>query len=145
MRSALQPHKLNSHHVWIFRPSSCPGTVRKASPALPASLSSEFTVGWLSWQLEQTLSIWTKTVAMETKFYFLLIISPTNVWAFARLSLISLKWFFIYFFLVMIFCSLLSDRGSFQEPPLTFCTLMQFHIHWDLYSSRFLVYLHFFT
>lgn len=97
MRAALQPPDLSSHHVYEFsRPSSCPGTARKASSALAASLSSEFTVGWLSWQLEQTLSIWTKTVAMETKFYFLLIISPANVWAFARLGLISQKGFFFF-------------------------------------------------
>lgn len=27
-------------------------------------------MGWLSWQQEETLSIWTITVAMETKFLF---------------------------------------------------------------------------
>lgn len=35
-----------------------------------ASFNCEFIVGWLSWQQEETLSIWTITVAMETKFLF---------------------------------------------------------------------------
>lgn len=37
---------------------------------LTTSLSCEFTLGWLSWQLEERLSIWTLTVTMETKFLF---------------------------------------------------------------------------
>lgn len=34
------------------------------------SFNCELIVGWLSWQQEETLSIWTITVAMETKFLF---------------------------------------------------------------------------
>lgn len=123
MHAALQPLKLTSHHGWVFQPSSCSGTVGKASSALSASLSSEFTVGWLSWQQEQTLSIWTKTVAMETKFYFLLIILQMNVWAFVRFGLMISCWN-DFFFLGHGFCSLLSERGSFQEPCLRFYTLI---------------------
>lgn len=144
MCAALQPHKLTSHLVYEFSdPPLVQAQWEKASSALTASLSSEFTVGWLSWQLEQTLSIWTKTVAMETKFYFLLIISPTNVWAFARLGIISLK--LLLLLLLSWFFSLLSHRGSFQEPPLTFYTLLfSFTFTGAFNSSRFLIYLHFF-
>lgn len=48
---------------------SCPGCLWK-DHWLSALLSCEFIVGWLSWQQEETLSIWTITVAMETKFLF---------------------------------------------------------------------------
>lgn len=123
MHAALQPRTLTSHHVWVFQPSSCSGTVGKASSALTASLSSEFTVGWLSWQQEQTLSIWTKTVAMETKFYFLLIISQTNVWAFVRFGLVSLKWFF---FFVMIFVHYFQIGAVSRSPVCHFTHICSF-------------------